>query len=159
MRPSRTAALLATLSLGNYACGDPLKPLAIPNQPDAGKGATAATSAFTCTFSRQDPDDPAYYHYGWIRFHIPKKDLAPNGAMVSYRVYFQNRGEKPGAVYNCRLPNSPAVLAYMNERVERLSSGAAPSTGSVPPAESSVSVNVAPPVALSMSDLPVIVSL
>lgn len=121
MRPSKTAAFLATLSLGSYACGDPLRPVPNDKQINAGQQ-SLETGAFTCTYARQDPDDPAYYHYGWIRFHIPKKDYAGNTGMVAYQVLYVSPGKKPGAVLNCELPNSPTVLAYMSQNVARVGS-------------------------------------
>lgn len=155
MRPSRTAAVLATLSLGTYACGDTPAPLAPPKRSDLPEAEAVNTTTFMCSSSRRDPDDPSYYHYGRIRFHIPRRDAATADGLVTYRVYFQNPGADPAAVLNCRLPNSPAVLDYMNKRVARVSAAGHSSNAAAQPGSAPASSS--PAAASGPGDLQVIV--
>ena len=55
------------------------------------------------------------YRYGWLNIYVPKAIIGSAQGRSHYDVYFEPEGEAPDGAVDCAIPNSPALVKYLDD--------------------------------------------
>lgn len=130
VRNSRSAGTLALLSFAAYACGEPPTASRSPAAPDLPGLRPPETERISCTTSRPDPSNPGLFRYGLLNIYVPKVVVGSDRTRRNFLVYFEPRGEPADGAADCAIPNSPALVQYLEDwfaRGQPITRGSRPS--------------------------------